>query len=130
MYLGLQTKHLLFLSSFNQNQKVPTNFSKNSKYEISRKFDQWESRWSLRKHTWRRQPLFAFRSAWKKLPVFMSETVGSFPREVNISRDFEGEYVAISRPKCEEVIAAWGKLHIKELHNLFLSAKYCQGNEH
>jgi hypothetical protein len=55
----------------------------------------------------------------------MSETLEPFPKEENISRDFEGKYVAISRPKREEVIGAWGKPHIKELHNLFLSAKYC-----
>lgn len=42
-----------------------------------------------------------------------------------MSRDFEEEYEATSRPNRNEVMGAWGKLRNNELHNLFLSAKYC-----
>jgi hypothetical protein len=34
MYVGLNVKLLLFLSTFNQNWNVLTNFSKNPKYEV------------------------------------------------------------------------------------------------
>ena len=54
----------------------------------------------------------------------MSEKPGPLPKEKYMSRDFEEEYVATSRPKRDEVVGAWSKLRNNKLHNLFLSAKY------
>jgi len=55
----------------------------------------------------------------------MSEELGPVHKEETMSRDFAEEYVATSRPKRDELMEAWGKLRNNELHNLFLSAKYC-----
>jgi hypothetical protein len=79
----------------------------------------------MRQQASRRQSLFAFRSACKKLPVFMSEKFGFLPKEKNMSQDVEEECVATSRSKRDELMGAWGKLRNKEVHNSFLSAKYC-----
>jgi hypothetical protein len=59
----------------------------------------------------------------------MSEELGLLPKEKDMTRDFEEDCVVTSRPKRDEVMGAWGKLRNNELHNLFLSAKCCQGNE-
>jgi hypothetical protein len=59
----------------------------------------------------------------------MSEKLGLLPKEKNMRREFEGEYVATSRPKRDEVKGDWRKLHGKEVHYLFSSAKYYQRNE-
>jgi len=65
-----------------------------------------------------------FSKRLKEVICFMSEELGHLPNEKTMSRDFEEEYVATSRPKCDEIMGAWEKLRNNELHNLFLSAKY------
>jgi len=55
----------------------------------------------------------------------MSEELGPLPKEKTMSRDFEEECVATSRPKRDEVMGTWVKLLNNELHNLFLSTIYC-----
>jgi hypothetical protein len=47
MCLWLQYKCLLFLCEFNKNRDVSINFSRNTKYEISRRFTRWGSRCSM-----------------------------------------------------------------------------------
>jgi hypothetical protein len=44
MCVGLYLQRLLFLSDFHRNLEVLTNYNKSSKYEMSRKCVQWESR--------------------------------------------------------------------------------------
>jgi hypothetical protein len=55
----------------------------------------------------------------------MSEKRGPLPNKKNMDRDFEVECVAAGRPKRDEVMGRWAQLYNKEIHNLFLSAKYC-----
>ena len=47
-YLGLHVKCLIFWPDFNQIWNVMTEFHKSPKYQISRKFAPWESRWYTR----------------------------------------------------------------------------------